>query len=159
MLGRYKGRTVIVTDANTVEGGRIARSLASSGANVVATAERKKLTSLDGLMSDIKNDKGAAIAVYGSLDSEKDNKRLVIESIKAFGATELVLFHAGEKTRDAWRKSYQINAFGCSYRMHFSKYSERTNSTKTETLIKRQLDISTHSTLHVLLSPTNRAAA
>ena len=92
MATDLKGKVVLVTGASTGIGAAAARAFAGVGARVVVhyNASREQAQQV---VDDIKGADGLAVAVGGDVMSEADVKRIVAESLSAFGGRIDVLIN------------------------------------------------------------------
>lgn len=117
-MGTYTGKTVIVTGAGTGLGRAAAQRFASEGANVTLVGRRAgKLNETLALISEAG---GKAIAVQADVSLEADVKRIVKETVEAFGRIDILLNNAAvvdinpliETPLDVWNTQISINLTG-----------------------------------------------
>jgi 3-oxoacyl-[acyl-carrier protein] reductase len=95
MATDLKGKVVLITGASTGIGAAAARAFAGVGARVVVhyNASREPAQQV---VADIKGAGGQAVAVGGDVMTEADVKRIVAESLAAFGGRlDILINNAG----------------------------------------------------------------
>jgi 3-oxoacyl-[acyl-carrier protein] reductase len=125
-MAKLSGRVAVVTGASKGIGAAIAKALAEAGAAVVVNYA----TSKDGaerVVADIakKGGKavkkgGKAIAIQGDVAKAADMKRLVEETVKAFGRLDVLVNNAGiyqfapleSATEESFHSMFNINVLG-----------------------------------------------
>jgi 3-oxoacyl-[acyl-carrier protein] reductase len=88
-----KGSVAIITGGANGIGEAVAKSLASNGAKIAVVDMSKE--NIDRVVGDIKKAGGEAIGVVANVTSEEDTANYVSETIKAFGAINIVVPCAG----------------------------------------------------------------
>ncbi|MBI4338169.1 MAG: SDR family oxidoreductase [Chloroflexi bacterium] len=88
-----KGKVAIVTGGGTGLGQGIALALAKEGAEIVVAARRPE--PLNSVVAKIKQGGGTALAIPTDVTREDDLKRLVAETLKAFGTIHVLVNNAG----------------------------------------------------------------
>ncbi|MEK6302999.1 MAG: SDR family NAD(P)-dependent oxidoreductase [Acidobacteriota bacterium] len=114
---RLDRQVVIVTGASAGIGEAGVRMLAREGASLVLVARRK--ARLDQLQEEIKGSGGHALAVEADITSEEDRKRIVLETMNAFGRVDALVNNAGYGQRgpielvpvEAIRRNFETNLF------------------------------------------------
>ena len=92
-MQRFDGKVALVTGAGRGIGKAVALSLAKLGCRVVLAARTSE--ELEGVKLEIQNDKGIAIAVPTDLTRDEDIENLVAESLRQFGAVDILINNAG----------------------------------------------------------------
>ena len=87
-----KGRTAIVCGASSGMGLAIAEALSKEGANVAMFARRRRLLEREA-------DRLGALAVVGDLTNPAHLKRLVDQTVKAFGGVDVLVNNGGGPAR------------------------------------------------------------
>jgi NAD(P)-dependent dehydrogenase (short-subunit alcohol dehydrogenase family) len=87
------GKVAIVTGASSGIGYATAKLFAREGARVVVTARRQ--AELDGLVEEVENDDGQAVAVAGDVKDEALAKALVETAVARFGRLDIAFNNAG----------------------------------------------------------------
>ena len=116
-MGRLDGQVVIVTGASAGIGEAASRRLFKEGATVVIAARRAE--KLEALKREIDSAGGRALAVAGDITSQEDRKRLVDETMRAFGRIDGLVNNAGYGQRgpielvpiEAIRQNFETNLF------------------------------------------------
>ena len=116
---RFKNKTVLVTGSSRGIGRATAIAFAQEGANVVVNYIKDK-TSADSAVEEIKKLGADAIAIQADVAIEDDVKRMIEESIKHFGAIDVLINNAGivfdipilEKTVEQWERTLRVNLIG-----------------------------------------------
>lgn len=106
------GQVAIVTGAGTNTGSTIAKTLASAGAAVVVNYRSSMGGALETIKA-IESAGGRAIAVQADVCKQADVKRLIDETVKAFGPPSILVNNANirsfrplmEITPDIWRET------------------------------------------------------
>src|SRR5437764_11251403 len=86
------GRTAIVCGASSGMGLAIAEAFAAEGANVVMFARRRELLEREA-------ERLGALGVPGDVKDAEDLDRLVEETVRAFGAVDVVVNNSGGPPR------------------------------------------------------------
>jgi acetoacetyl-CoA reductase len=94
MTARLDGRVAIVTGASRGIGRAVAQELANAGAKVVVNYTQAK-DMAEGLVEEIKKGGGDAIAIQADVSKFEECKRLVDESLAAFGQVDVLVNNAG----------------------------------------------------------------
>ena len=94
MTARLDGKVAIVTGASRGIGRAVAQELAAAGAKVVVNYTQAKDMAV-GLVEEIKKAGGDAIAIQADVSAFEECKRLVDESLKAFGQVDILINNAG----------------------------------------------------------------
>lgn len=89
----FEGKTAVITGASQGIGAAAAIGLARLGANVVCVARRTDL--LDKVVSDIRAEGGAAVAVTADVAVEDDVARMVAVAVETYGGLDLAFNNAG----------------------------------------------------------------
>ena len=116
-MGRLDGQVVIVTGASAGIGEAASRRLFREGATVVIAARRAE--KLEALKREIDAAGGRALAVAGDITSQEDRKRLVDETMRAFGRIDGLVNNAGYGQRgpielvpiESIRQNFETNLF------------------------------------------------
>ena len=93
-MGRLAGKVAVVTGASKGIGAGIAKSLGAEGAAVVVNYASSR-DGADRVVAEITGAGGKAIAVQGDVAKAADVKRLFDETVKAFGAPDVLVNNAG----------------------------------------------------------------
>ena len=103
------GKTAIITGSSYGMGRSMAELFAEEGANVVLTARGKE--KLDEVVDEIRGKGGKAIGVVADVCSTEDTKRVMEETLKAFGDLDILINNAGigeqkmiDETDDDWMR-------------------------------------------------------
>ena len=118
-MGDLKGKVAIVTGASKGIGAGIAKGLGEAGASVVVNYASSK-TDAEGVVNEIKQNGGKAIAVQGDVSKAADVKRLFEETKKEFGALDVLVNNAGvyefapleSITEDGFHRHFNTNVLG-----------------------------------------------
>jgi 3-oxoacyl-[acyl-carrier protein] reductase len=91
---RLASKTAIVTGASKGIGAGIAKALAAEGASVIINYSSSR-ESADRVVAEIIAAGGKAAAVQGDVSKQEDIKRLIEESVAAFGPIDILVNNAG----------------------------------------------------------------
>ncbi len=114
---KLHGKTAIVTGGGRDIGGAIARKFASEGANV-AISYFESAKGADGVVDQINEAGGSAIAVQADLSKQGGVDTLVAETVTAFGGIDVLVNNAGglvarktisEMSLDHWETVMRLN--------------------------------------------------
>jgi acetoacetyl-CoA reductase len=94
MTARLDGKVAIVTGASRGIGRAVAQELANVGAKVVVNYTQAK-DMAEGLVEEIKKSGGEAVAIQADVSQFDECKRLVDESLAAFGQVDILVNNAG----------------------------------------------------------------
>src|SRR4029079_15725488 len=116
---KLAGKVAVVTGASKGIGAAIAKHLAAEGASVVGNYSSRKAVA-EGVVQEVTNHGGKAIAVKANLSQKTDIDRLFTEAKKAFGQVDILVNNAGvyefspveEITEDHFRKHFDLNVLG-----------------------------------------------
>jgi NAD(P)-dependent dehydrogenase (short-subunit alcohol dehydrogenase family) len=115
---RLDGRVAVVTGASSGMGVTFAEALAAAGAQVVVAARRGER--LRELVTEIERQGGVAHAVPCDVSREDEVDALVAETLRVFGATDVLVNNAGfttvvpaeEQSVEDWRAHLDVNLTG-----------------------------------------------
>src|SRR5262249_36103386 len=93
-MGKLQGKVAVVTGASKGIGASIARHLADEGAAVVVNYASSK-HGAEKVVAEIAAAGGRAVAVQADVSKHADVKRLIAESVKAFGRLDVLVNNAG----------------------------------------------------------------
>jgi len=118
-MGRLAGKVAVVTGASKGIGAGIAKSLGAEGAAVVVNYASSR-DGADRVVAEITGAGGKAIAVQGDVAKAADVKRLFDETVKAFGAPDVLVNNAGiyqfhpleEITEAEFHRQFNTNVLG-----------------------------------------------
>ncbi|WP_306151294.1 SDR family oxidoreductase [Roseovarius sp. MMSF_3281] len=121
MSENIKGKVIVITGASSGMGEATARDLAAKGAKVALGARR--LDRLDGIVKDITDAGGEAIAVATDVTKREDVQALVDTARDSFGRVDVIFNNAGlmplsplESLRiDEWDQMIDVNMKGTLY--------------------------------------------
>jgi 3-oxoacyl-[acyl-carrier protein] reductase len=116
---KLAGKTALVTGASKGIGAAIAKHLAAAGASVVVNYASSK-SGADQVVAEITAAGGKAIAIQGDVAKPDDIKRLVAESVKAYGKLDILVNNAGVYefapleaiTPEHYHRIFNINVLG-----------------------------------------------
>jgi NADP-dependent 3-hydroxy acid dehydrogenase YdfG len=120
-MAKLDGKVAVVTGASSGIGEGTVRALAAEGAAVVAGARRKER--LDGLVEEVTNGGGRAIAVECDVTDEEQAHDLVRRAVEEFGSLDILVNNAGvmllstvgKGLSDQWRQMFEVNVMGLLY--------------------------------------------
>ena len=120
-MAKLDGKVAVVTGASSGIGEATVRALAAEGAAVVAGARRKER--LDGLVEEVTNGGGRAIAVECDVTDEEQAHYLVRRAVEEFGSLDILVNNAGvmllstvgKGLSDQWRQMFEVNVMGLLY--------------------------------------------
>jgi len=120
-MAKLDGKVVVVTGASSGIGEATVRALAAEGAAVVAGARRKER--LDGLVEEVTQDGGKAIAVECDVTDEEQAHDLIQRAVEEFGSVDILVNNAGvmllstvgKGLSDQWRQMFEVNVMGLLY--------------------------------------------
>jgi NAD(P)-dependent dehydrogenase (short-subunit alcohol dehydrogenase family) len=115
---RLEGKTAIVTGGSSGMGLGIARRLSADGANVVICSNAR--AELDAALAAIAGDAGRVRAVEADVSRETDMRRLVEQTIAAFGGVDVLVNSAGlqrygtvvDTSEEIWDQVFAVNLKG-----------------------------------------------
>ncbi len=122
-MGRFSGKTAIVTGSSTGIGRAAGLALAAEGARVAVYDLNEDVR---GVAELIRSRGGESVAVVGDVTREEDVKRLVDDTLKSFGSIDILVNNAGggspprpleEIDLEMWEREVRVNltgAFLCS---------------------------------------------
>lgn len=118
-MGVLNGKVALVTGASKGIGAGIAKGLAEAGAAVVVNYASSK-EGADRVVAEIGSKGGKAIAVKGDISKAAEVKQLFQETIKAFGALDVLVNNAGvysfgpleSATEDEFHRQFNTNVLG-----------------------------------------------
>jgi 3-oxoacyl-[acyl-carrier protein] reductase len=118
-MSKLKNKVAIVTGASKGIGAAIAIHFAAEGAKVVVNYASSK-EGADKVVKAITDNSGTAIAVQGDVSKEADITRLFEETIKAFGALDVLVNNAGiyiyepieQVSAETFYQQFNINVLG-----------------------------------------------
>lgn len=118
-MSKLNGRVAIVTGASKGIGAQIARTLGAAGASVVVNYAGSR-EGAESVVSEIKAAGGNAIAVQADVSKAPDAQRLVAQTVKAFGAPNILVNNAGVYdfapleaiTAEHFHRLFDINVLG-----------------------------------------------
>ena len=92
-MGRLEGKVAIITGGNSGVGAATAVKFAAEGAKVVITARREE--PLLEVAAKIKEANGEVLPVVSDISKDEDAKRIVAETLEAFGKIDILINNAG----------------------------------------------------------------
>ena len=116
---KLAGKTALVTGASKGIGAAIAKRLAAAGASVVVNYASSK-SGADAVVAEITAAGGVAVAIRGDVSQPVEIKRLVAETVKAFGHLDILVNNAGvyeflpleAVTPEHYHRQFNINVLG-----------------------------------------------
>lgn len=119
MSKKLSNKVAIVTGASKGIGASIALHLAEAGASVVVNYSSSK-EGADKIVKEIVRKGGKAIAIQANVTKQADIKRLVSETVKAFGKLDILVNNAGvyefcpieNVTAEHFYKMFDLNVLG-----------------------------------------------
>jgi len=123
---QLKGKTAIVTGANSGMGKAIALNYAREGANVVASGRNESAGKK--LVDEISRASGKAIFVKGDVADPAVNERLVQQALSTFGGLNIVCTNAGdlglgkvtELPLETWQRTLDVNLSSVFYLLKYA---------------------------------------
>lgn len=120
-MGKLDNQVAIVTGASSGIGEATARTLAEEGAAVALAARRKDR--LESLKSNIESGGGQALVVETDVTSREQVRRLVEETVDAFGRVDILINNAGlmplsymkNLKEEEWERMVDVNIKGVLY--------------------------------------------
>lgn len=117
-MGRFEGKSVLITGASAGIGEALAREFVREGASVVLAARR--LDRLEALEREIKEGGGQALSVECDVTRDGDMEKAVEAADEGFGGLDVavanagysVLGHADKLGLDDYRRQFETNVFG-----------------------------------------------
>lgn len=117
-MAALRGRVAIVTGASSGVGRAIAELYAEEGAHVALVARSR--SSLESLARDIVEAGGSAVAMPADVTSETAIQAVVTETVRRFGALDVLVNNAGVTTRlptvelplETWKQVIDVNVTG-----------------------------------------------
>lgn len=123
-MGRFDGKSVVVTGASSGMGHKIALDFAAEGATVIAVARRKER--LEELAAQAEELPGTIVAFPGDISSREVNDAMIDKAVEICGKLDVLVNNAGvmdefkpigECTDDHWNWVMNINLTGPMYAM------------------------------------------
>jgi NADP-dependent 3-hydroxy acid dehydrogenase YdfG len=120
-VGKLDGKVAVVTGASSGIGEATVRALAAEGAAVVAGARRKER--LDGLVEEVTQDGGRAVAVEFDVTDEEQAHDLIQRAVEEYGRIDILVNNAGvmllstvgKGLSNQWRQMFEVNVLGLLY--------------------------------------------
>ena len=119
-MGELDGKTALITGGNGRFGRVVARLLASEGADI-AVADMGPTEEASDLIAEITRSGRRAIALQADVTRSEDCRRMVADTLQAFGVLDIVVANAGvggevgmtwELSEEAWDTSVAVNLTG-----------------------------------------------
>jgi short-subunit dehydrogenase len=125
-MNNFKDKVVIVTGSSMGIGKALATELAKKGATIVLNG--RNIDRLEKVHQEMKSNGFKTIAIDGDVSKIEDCKRLIDETINAFGKIDVVINNAGLSmegtveavTPEVVRKIMEVNYLGVHYITHFA---------------------------------------
>lgn len=123
-MGRFDGKSVVVTGASSGMGRKIALDFAAEGATVIAVARRKER--LEELAAEAEALPGSIVAFPGDISSREVNDAMIDKAVELCGKLDVLVNNAGvmdefkpigECSDDHWSWVMNINLTGPMYAM------------------------------------------
>jgi len=119
MSKKLAGKVALVTGASKGIGAAIATHVAAEGAAVVVNYASSK-SGADRVVGEINGNGGRAVAIQADVSKESDIRRLVAESVKAFGGLDILVNNAGvyeflpleNITAEHFHRQFNLNVLG-----------------------------------------------
>jgi glucose 1-dehydrogenase len=120
MYPELEDKVVVITGASTGLGKAMAIRFGREKSKIVINYFKKNDPAVDGIIQQIKELGGDAIAVQGDVTKEQDVKKLVQEAVSQFGRLDVMINNAGmenevpseDLTLDDWNKVIATNLTG-----------------------------------------------
>lgn len=120
MFKDLEGKVVIITGGNTGIGKACAQRFAKEKAKITINYFNDKENEIEGLLQELRDLGGEAIAVQGDVTKEEDIKNLIARTVEDFGTLDILLNNAGienevpshELTLEDWNKVISTNLTG-----------------------------------------------
>lgn len=118
-MNKLKGKVAVVTGASKGIGAGIAKALGAEGAHVVVNYASDK-AGADKVVAAIAANGGKAVAVQADVSKGDDARRLIAESVQAFGKLDVLVNNAGvfkfaplsDVTEAEFHRQFGINVWG-----------------------------------------------
>ncbi len=116
---RLRNKVALITGAGTGFGEAAARLFAREGAKVAAAGRRKDM--IDKVVAKIRRSGGKAVAVQGDVSKPEDCRRIVADTLRAFGRIDALFNNAGvhpartsvtDTSLENWDETININLKG-----------------------------------------------
>ncbi|MBI2086678.1 MAG: glucose 1-dehydrogenase [Candidatus Zambryskibacteria bacterium] len=116
---KFKNKVVLITGSSRGIGKVTAIAFAQEGAKVVINYVKNKVAA-EKTATEIKNLGGEVLVIQADVASEDDVKRMVEETVKKFGAIDILINNAGivwdipvfTKTVEQWERTLRVNLIG-----------------------------------------------